>query len=405
VLAADPFSSLTGVFDGLMGFSRVAVAVSGGSDSMALLRLVQHWRNQSLGPQDVQALTFDHGLREGSAEEALRVEAWCAALGIPHEILVWQGSKPTTGLQAKARAARYDALTDWCRAHHVPVLLTGHTADDQAETVAMRKSRTSSDRSLAAIWPENEWHGVKLMRPLLARRRADLRTYLESLGQGYLDDPSNDDVRFERVRVRKAMSPAAVGALQAEAEDAQLRVRELDAKAQHWLKAFMDVDAFAVMRLARKTLLAESATLQVAIMRWALRAAGDAGQPEPSAVDALLGWMGSGQTSRRSVNGAIVSARRHVIEIMREPSRIRAKFTAVPVSGRMTFDGRFDVVAPPGASLGPMGVPPLLKRWKEVPAYAFSALPCVKLADGALICAVKSNVEGISATLCERFRL
>jgi tRNA(Ile)-lysidine synthase len=405
VLAAEAKRSLTGVFDGLTGFSRVAIAVSGGSDSMALLRLVLDWQKQDAGPRDVHALTFDHGLRAESGAESEQVKSWCGSLQVPHETLVWQGVKPSTGVQAKARVARYDAMADWCRAHQVPVLLTGHTADDQAETVVMRQQRTRSDRSLAAIWPENEWRGVKLLRPLLAQRRTDLQDYLKQKAQGFLDDPSNEDKRFERVRVRKALATGSVDALQVEAEQAQGRVLDLDAKVLAWLTACLDVDSFAVMRVSRASLLAEPAVMQVGILRWMLRVAGDGLYPEPAPLQSLQAWLQGGQTSRRSVNGAIMSARRHVVEVMREPSRIRDRFAEVAESGSITFDGRFEVVAPMGSKVGPMGVPPLLKRWKDVPAFAFSALPCVKLPDGQLVCAVKSGIEGISATLCERFRL
>lgn len=170
----------------LSGVTRIAVAVSGGSDSMALLRLAALLPD---GPE-VIALTIDHGLRDGSRAEADQVARWCAGLGIPHHILAWAGAKPATGIQAKAREARYDLLTRWCTAHCVSVLLTAHTLDDQAETVLMRKRRTASAASLAAIWPERPWNGVRLLRPLLAVRREALRNFLRGLGQGWLEDPA-----------------------------------------------------------------------------------------------------------------------------------------------------------------------------------------------------------------------
>jgi hypothetical protein len=90
---------------------------------------------------------------------------------------------------------------------------------------------------------------------------------------------------------------------------------------------------------------------------------------------------------------------------MREPARIRERFAVVGDTGSLVFDGRFIVRAPPGAEVGPMGVKPVLRRPKDVPGLAFSALPVVRMADGRHICPVKSCNDGISATLCERFSL
>jgi tRNA(Ile)-lysidine synthase len=403
VPAVETASALTGIFDGLTGFSRVAVAVSGGSDSMALLRLVADWKKQPRGPRELVALTVDHGLRNESFDEARQVASWCQILGIPHQVLQWRGERPLTGIQAKARAARYDLMSGWCRQARVPVLMTAHTADDQAETVVMRQQRTSTDRSLAAIWPENEWRGIKLLRPLLRFRREQLREFLRGLGQVWLDDPSNVNAAFERVRVRSALRDTDVDGLQALAAAAQSRVKEADRACQSWLLHHASVDDYAVVRLPRSLFQKDSSELRLDVLSWSMAAAGDGQRPERAIVENVVQWLANGRESRRSANGAIVSARRHVIEIMREPGRIRSRFEAVPETGSLTFDKRFVVRAPPGAQVGAMGLPPVLRRPKDAPALAFSALPVVKLADGSLHSAVKSGSRDISATLCERF--
>ena len=404
VLAADTSHALSGIFDGLTGFSRVAVAVSGGSDSMALLRLVERWRTQPNGPREIYALTVDHGLRPESADEARQVAMWCDAFKIPHQILQWSGDKPATGIQAKARSARYDLMSQWCRDAKVPVLMTAHTADDQAETVAMRRERTSTDRSLAAIWPENEWRGVKLLRPLLGERRESLRGFLTGIGQVWLEDPSNQNRSFERIRVRDSLPDQDIEPLHHLAEAAQLRVGLADVARRAFLLEHMTVDDYAVLRLPRVALLAESGDLRIDILSWVLAVGGDGQTPERAIVEAIARWLEEGRENRRSANGAIVSARRHVVEVMREPARLRSRFVAVPAEGHVMFDGRFTVTAPEGATVGSMGLPPMLKRPKDVPALAFSALPVVKMPDQTLYSAVKSGRDDISATLCERFR-
>ncbi len=405
MLAAETTQALNGIFDGLTGFSRVAVAVSGGSDSMALLRLVADWRSQLNGPREVYALTVDHGLRPESANEAQEVSAWCAGLGVPHMTLRWQGEKPSSGIQAKARTARYDVISNWCREQRVPMVMTAHTADDQAETIIMRQQRTNTDRSLAAIWPENEWRGIKLLRPLLTVRRETLRDYLRGLGQVWLEDPSNSNTDFERVRIRQNMANEDVPALQALAMSAQTRVMAANAELNAWLALHMKVDDYAVIRLPRPLLQDIALERRVDVLSWVLAAGGDGQTPERANVETIAAWLADGRENRRSANGAIVSARRHVIEIMREPGRIRSRFVETPESGRVVFDDRFEVMAPPGSKVGPMGPPPLLKRPKDVPALAFSSLPVVKLADGTPYSAVKSGRRDISAMLCERFRV
>ena len=112
----------------------VAVAVSGGADSMALTVLAAGW-GQAV------ALTVDHGLRPGSADEACQVAGWLQARGIDHHTLTWRGDKPASGVQAAARQARYGALEGWCRDHGVGTLLLAHHREDQAETFLLRLLR------------------------------------------------------------------------------------------------------------------------------------------------------------------------------------------------------------------------------------------------------------------------
>jgi tRNA(Ile)-lysidine synthase len=163
------------------------------------------------------ALTVDHGLREGSGREATQVGAWCRALGIPHRVLRWEGEKPTTGLQRRARAARYRLLAEAASRlgddGMAAPLLVAHTRDDQAETFLLRLAHGSDIGGLGAMRAATEIPfvpPVPLLRPLLGFTRKHLRAMLVAQGQPWIDDPSNDDERFERVRIRKVM-PALEG--------------------------------------------------------------------------------------------------------------------------------------------------------------------------------------------------
>jgi tRNA(Ile)-lysidine synthase len=152
----------------------------------------------------VTALTVDHGLRAGSAAEAALVARQCAACGIAHETLRWDGPKPSANIQALARAARYRLLGDWCRAHGVGWLLTAHHADDQAETLLMRLARGSGSGGLAGIRPSRDLGGVRLVRPLLGLRKADLARL--AAGWEVVADPANHDPRHDRTHARAVIA-------------------------------------------------------------------------------------------------------------------------------------------------------------------------------------------------------
>ena len=182
---------------------RIAVAVSGGADSLALCLLTHDWARR-LGGSAV-ALTVDHGLRPGSAEEARQVRSWLRKHGIRHHILAWAGPRPGTGIQAAARAARYELLTGWCRERGVLHLALAHNLEDQAETFLLRLARGSGVDGLSAMAPVVEGPAVRLLRPLLGMARARLAATLRARGQTWIEDPSNSDLAFSRVRVRKLL--------------------------------------------------------------------------------------------------------------------------------------------------------------------------------------------------------
>jgi tRNA(Ile)-lysidine synthase len=185
----------------------IGLAVSGGSDSVALLTLAHQWAAKS--GASLIVLTVDHRLRLASAAEAETVAALCKQLGLPHQILHWQSPEPR---QSAARRARHSFLAGALKSAGGQLLLTGHTADDQAETFLMRARQGSGwyglacmrGLSLSPVWPEGA--GVWIARPLLGERRTRLRDWLTGQGTGWADDPSNENPAFERVRVRARLS-------------------------------------------------------------------------------------------------------------------------------------------------------------------------------------------------------
>ena len=181
----------------------LAVAVSGGADSLALALLADRWARARSG--NIVALTVDHRLRPESAAEAVQVGEWLGTRGIRHEILVWDGPYPIHDLQAAARVARYRLLGQWCRRANVLHLLTAHHMDDQAETLILRLGRGSGLAGLAGMAPIVEDGHYRLVRPLLTVAAQRLRATLTALDQIWVEDPSNRNPAFARVRVRAQM--------------------------------------------------------------------------------------------------------------------------------------------------------------------------------------------------------
>lgn len=201
------------LFQTLQPYSQIAVGVSGGSDSLALLLLLSDWARAR--GKILRAITVDHRLRAASRSEAAYVGALCERIGISHDILCWQGEKPRTGVADAARNARYELMTRHCAAHGIPALALGHTRDDQAETVLMRLQRTDREnRGLSGMAEKTlfspDMHSkIMLHRPVLSFSRRQLRDVLTASAIDWVEDPTNDDARYERVRLRMRLAGAS----------------------------------------------------------------------------------------------------------------------------------------------------------------------------------------------------
>ncbi len=156
----------------------------------------------------VRVVTVDHGLRAEAGAEAAEVARVCAGLGIGHDVLRWHGDG-RGNLQDAARRGRRALIGDWARGLGLTAVALGHTRDDLAETFVMRLARGAGVDGLSAMASAWEDRGVTWLRPLLAVSRAELRDYLRGLGVGWVEDPSNDNVRFDRVRARRALAVLA----------------------------------------------------------------------------------------------------------------------------------------------------------------------------------------------------
>ncbi len=180
-----------------------AIAISGGSDSMALALLTyMYCKAKNI---ELCGLIVDHKLRPESTSEAMHVQKMLLNHGIASEILTWQHEGITTRIQEQARDTRYQLIIDYCSQNHFTHLLTGHTANDQLETFWMRLNNGSGLKGLCGIKSYSLQKNIILLRPLLFFQKEDLQGFLLQNQWTWVEDPSNENVKFERIRIRKTM--------------------------------------------------------------------------------------------------------------------------------------------------------------------------------------------------------
>lgn len=184
--------------------AKIGLAVSGGGDSMAMLTLMHEWAHQN--DRTLYVATVNHGLRDESVAETKMVQRACKRLGVECSILKWTGWDGTGNLQDAARDARNRLIGAWAKENELDAVATGHTADDQAETFLLRLARGSGIDGLSGMSSLRMKQGIPWFRPLLTYRRADLRAFLKSKRIKWVDDPSNEDQRFDRIKMRKAQT-------------------------------------------------------------------------------------------------------------------------------------------------------------------------------------------------------
>ena len=343
---------------------RVALAVSGGSDSTTLMVLFADWLRQARkSASDHTVLTIDHGLRPESAAEARSVGARATALGFRHAIIAWEGPKPATGVQAAARAARYRLIAEHARAHGIGLVLTGHTADDQAETLLMRLARGSGLDGLAAMAPLTELPVggadsalvLKVGRPLLEVPKARLRATLQERGVSWLEDPSNQQPAFERTRLRA--DRAQLDALGLTTDMLALSARRLQRARAAVERSVADfcapekdhvvVDPCGVIRIAAPALRRQPAEIALRVLSWAVAAAGGSQEPIPLAnIETLAQTLcASDATGAWTLARAKVIATTDTILVEREPGRESPAVLRLAPGAEAVWDGRFLVKA------------------------------------------------------------
>lgn len=315
----------------------VAVALSGGGDSLALLLAVATWATRC--GRSLIVLTVDHGLRAESAVWTRTCEATAARLDLPFQALGWTGEKPVTGLPAAARAARHRLLADAAREAGARVILMGHTDDDLRETALMRAagSTTPDPREWAPspAWPQGR--GLFLLRPMLGVRRVDIRDWLVARGETWIDDPANADLTYARPRARQALAHAVLAPASAEHVSAT--------SLAHACRA----DADGGLEIERAELRAASAGAGARFAAAAcLCAAGTDRPPRREQLERLTARLAGDQAFTAGLAGARIEAEATRVRFGREPGEA-ARGGLAPLrlaAGEVgVWDGRFEVTA------------------------------------------------------------
>lgn len=356
-LAADSFSH----FD-FSARSCVVAAVSGGGDSLALLLLLKAHLGRTSPATKLVAATVDHQLRAESAAEARQVANLCAARGIDHLTLPWNGAKPATGVPAAARKARYRLLVEAAKKSSSDLVLTGHNRDDQAETVLMRKRR-GEGRGLAGMAPATLVDGtIWIGRPLLGVGRAALRGFLRAERVAWAEDPSNADTAYERVRARRQIASSAdpealKQSLLAQAAFATAARAARGGQASEMIRAHVQKISPGLFFLSPEILTADNGETSVHALRLLLACVGGKEHlPDEERTAALLARVSAG-ACRATLSGAVVDARKNGIFLRRE---LRGDGpAAVPAKDGAIWDGRFRIrLSDPTAdalTIGPLG--------------------------------------------------
>ncbi len=356
---------------------RLALAVSGGADSMALAWLAMAWLRER-GGQGI-ALIVDHGLRPEASEEAATVAGRCRALGLEAQVLRHGGPAPESAVEASARALRYRLLEEACLSLGCLHLLVAHHADDQAETIAMRADRASGQVGLAGMSACLERAGYRLLRPLLDVPKASLVATTRSAGLPWVEDPMNRDPRFARARLRRH----GIGALPPPAAPDRLALEQRLSAA---LPGLVALDGFGIARMDRLAWRQLAGDLRApALARIAMTVGAGRYGPASAALETLGQRLDGEVPASATLGGCLWRAGRAHVTVSREVRNLPGTLALAP-RVPMIWDGRFLVegegkglCVQPLAALGRADLALLapLARARGLTASASAALPAI----------------------------
>lgn len=364
------------------------VAVSGGSDSMALLRLLHQTGRR------VIAVSVDHQLRSESRSEAEAVAKWCRALDIEHHILIWTPQKRTGNIQHAARQARYELLDSFCRRYSLKMICVGHTLDDQAETLVLRLMRGSGVDGLSSMRQTRTLSYATIVRPLLSFKKKELQAYLRSISQGWIEDPSNTKDTFDRVRVRRLLHELEVPSLRLiqTAEQLQLAQDVLEAHAAHLRACCITVGQADVYTLRRDIFFTAMRETQLRLLAQVLQdVSGHIYRPRWRALLHMHTQIHQRTQPGMTLHGCVIRVRQETILIFREYKACAKKIVIAPYTSEV-WDNRWYIHngTDHPITVGALGreahAEQLKSRWDDIPYAAKKSALAVWSHAGRMLC-------------------
>ncbi|MDO8324211.1 MAG: tRNA lysidine(34) synthetase TilS [Phenylobacterium sp.] len=359
----------------------IAVALSGGGDSLALTLMVADWAK--VRGRSLLVLTVDHGLRAESAAWTRSCAATADRLGADFQALAWEGDKPATGLPAAARSARHRLIADAARAAGAKVILMGHTASDRLEAAAMRQAGASTpsprEWTPSPTWPQGR--DLFLLRPMLSQTRAEIRAWLAERGETWIEDPANEDPRFARARARATLTGDETDTVLSAPVLAGLALATAD------LAGGLATPR-SVLRRAPEAFLAAAC----------LCAAGTARPPRGDRLKRLADVLRGERDLTATLAGARIEADQRDVRFLRDPGRAGLEILSLAAGQTAVWDGRFEIttdrpivvqaLAGHAASLSPA----CRSALQRLPAGARGGLPFIPGAGSPVLAAIPGLV-------------
>jgi tRNA(Ile)-lysidine synthase len=351
---------------------RVAVGVSGGADSLALTWLLHQWA----GAQGVNlyALTVDHAIRAESSQEAQQVASWMKGWGVPHQVLVWQHDTLQTGIMAQARQARYALMQKACQALGVRHLFVAHHRQDQEETQLIRLLGHSHLEGMGGMMACSSWDQLMLMRPLLGWNKQECRQLLQDIKQSWIEDPSNTNLNYQRIRLRWMQDQKKLPDLPFEG------LHRLGAALKSWVATTLSQIQCPQVRgygcLDAVPLLEIPAWLREYVVCGLLKRLNPQGfPPRQSSLQGWQDWFERCSNKAHTLGGYIWRQQKNTLLYCREYGRIPFSNPLGTLSEATSFlyDGRHSFALPAGqygtaviGPLGPMGWQQLVQQQPDL---------------------------------------
>lgn len=376
----------------------IAIATSGGADSLGLILLADEWSRSKKSPSgtSIVGLTVDHGLRPNSTSEARLVQEWLKKRDIQHHILTWEGTKPTSKIQNSAREARYDLLSQWCLKNNVLHLLTGHHATDQLETFLMRLSKGSGLKGLTGIQKEVFMPFGRLIRPFLEENPLTIKLALNRFGQDHIEDPSNQNIQFERTRWRKVLplleeQSLTTTALNKTLNKLQSEQNVLEKEVTKALIKCFTVEMCGLIRIDKKIFTKIPRQIGHKLLeKGILSVSGHDYGPKKESLQNLYDGLIMGKKIPLTLSGCRIMCRKKEIIIGREYEALKNTATTLHNNLNCKWDNKFQVRVKKAQitenliirALGPEGLKQLREKnipikYKDIPQPLLLTLPSV----------------------------